>query len=291
MTLTTPIHLTAIRDGPPPTRSQPRAPIRLIAIDLDGTLLRSDKTVSPRAIETIKAVKKRGVRVVLASARPPRGVRDIYHQLGLDTVQINYNGALIHDPHRRAHLYHHPLPRKITRQITRWARRIDPHVGVYAEILDQWHTDAPHDEPQIETAKTFPPDYVGPLHTFLHLPITKLMLIAPPARQKKIRQGLARLFSRKISVAISDNHLVQIIHRRVNKGRALSLIADHYGIHREHVVAIGDAPNDIEMLRWAGVGVAMANAWDQTRRAADVITLSNDEDGVAAILEDFVLRP
>ncbi len=271
--------------------SSPRPEIRLVAIDIDGTLLRSDKTLSPAVIDSVKAVSRRGVRVVLASARPPRGIRAIYERLGLNTLQINYNGALIHDAHRRLHVYHRPLPPRLAKRIATMARRRDPHVGVYAEILDRWYTDRAHEQPQIETAKTFPPDYVGPLESFLHLPITKLMLVAPPQRLQSIRRIIYAQFSRSVGFAISDPHVLQIIHRDVDKAAALRLTATHYGVQQDQVMAIGDAPNDIGMLRWARLGVALANAWEQTRQAAHTTAPSNDDDGVAVALQEHILRP
>lgn len=274
-------------DLPPPTISG--EPIQMIALDLDGTLLRSDKSLSRRSRSAIAEAMKRGVRVVLASARPPRSVRDIYHQLGLDTLQINYNGALIHDQPKRQHLYHRPLPASLARQIAVRARELDPAVSISVELLDRWYTDHVDDNLPTETGKAFRPDFLGPLEVCLKRPVTKLMLLAPPQRLAPVRAAISVEFHGRIATTMSDDHLLQIIHPAVDKARALAKVARCYGVAPERVMAVGDAANDLGMLQWAGIGVAMGNAWPAVRRAADVTVPHNDADGVAFAIDHYVL--
>lgn len=263
--------------------------IGLVAIDLDGTLLRSDKRVSRRAIAAIGEATGRGVHVVLASARPPRSVRDIYQQLGLSTLQINYNGALIVDWFRARYVQHLALCNHVARRIADRAREMDPRVCVSVEVLDRWLTDRHDPALATETARACGPDFVGPLDQCLKTPITKLMLLAPPPRMTPIREMVRREFAGEVAVFISDDHLTQVCHRGVEKSAAVAWVANHYGIDAARVMAIGDAPNDAAMLRWAGLGVAVANAWEPTRAAADATVPSNDDDGVACAIERYVL--
>ncbi len=264
-------------------------PFGLVAIDVDGTLLRSDKCISRATTVVIEEATQRGVRVVLASARPPRSLRSIHDQLGLDNLQINYNGALIHDSRRRLHLFHQPLPAALVQRVVKVARRADPKVLVSIEILDKWYTDHFDDSLPTETSKSFAPDFVGPLESFLHVPVTKLMLLAPPHRLKTVQTTVAARFPEQIAMTISDTHLLQIIHPDVDKAAALARVAEHYGVPRQKVFAIGDAPNDIGMIRWAGLGASVENGWPMVRKAADVVVQSNDKDGVAKALRHFVL--
>ena len=263
--------------------------IKLVALDLDGTLLRSDKRLSKRAVEAIRETRRRGVRVVIASARPPRSVREIYEHLELDDVQVNYNGALIYDQLRRRNLYHRPLEANLVKRIVKVARRADRKLVVSVEILDKWYTDHFDESLPTETSLKFFPDFVGPLESFVHIPATKLLLLAPPKRLEKVTKTIHAKFGPMIGMAVSDKHLLQIVHPRVDKGRAISKIARKYGVARQQVMAIGDAPNDRQMLKWAGLGVAVENAWPTVREAADVIVPSNDDDGVVVALEKFVL--
>ncbi|MCC6683062.1 MAG: HAD family phosphatase [Phycisphaeraceae bacterium] len=261
----------------------------LVAVDLDGTLLRSNKSLSRRAADAISQATEHGVQVVLASARPPRGVHAIYRRLGLKTFQVNYNGALIHDPHRGRHVFHQPLNADLARRIARLARRIDAECLVSLEILDKWYTDRVDHELTVETSKFSDPDFIGPLEAFFTVPVTKLMLLAPPPKIEKLRVQVKRRFGSQVAVLLSDAHVIQIVHRQVDKAVAVKWIADADDIPASRVLAIGDAPNDVGMLRWAGLGVAVANAWPAAMKAADVTVSSNDDDGVAEAIEKYVL--
>lgn len=262
----------------------------MVAIDLDGTLLRTDKRLGAHSVEAIAEATRRGVHVVLASARPPRSVSEVYRRLGLNSVQINYNGALIHDLPRHRHLYHCPLPPRLALRIVRSARRADPQVVVSAEILDRWYTDRVDPTLATQTSLQQAPDHLGPVEGFLNVPVTKLMLLGPPERLGYVHGTVRRRFGRKVGLLVSDRHLLQIVNRQVDKAAAVARVARDYGIPRTQVMAVGDAPNDVGMLRWAGLGVAMSNGWALAREAADCIVPSNDEDGVAHAIERYILQ-
>lgn len=273
-----------------PLTSTKAARVDLVAIDLDGTLLTSDKRLSKRAVAAIAECTGRGVRVVLASARPPRSVREIYGILGLDTLQINYNGALIHDPPRGAHVFHQPIEAALARRIVKAARGVDPDVAVSVEILDRWLTDRVDPRYATEVSKSFEPDFVGGLEALLNGPVTKIMLLAPPERLDPVRRDIAAKFGSEVALLVSDDFLLQIVHRDVDKAAALNFVAQSYGIEPANIMAIGDAPNDVGMLRYAGLGVAVDNAWEATRAVADAIVPANDADGVTHALHHFVLN-
>ncbi len=262
----------------------------MVAIDIDGTLLRSDKSISPRTARAIQSSIEQGVEVVLASARPPRAVRQIYDALRLSSLQINYNGAVIHDAIRDQHIYHQSLAPELARRVFELARRVDPSVVVNIEALDRWYTDRVDPDLSMEVSKTFEPDWVGPLDNHLNDPVTKVMFLAPPGRIDAVRQAIAHAFTQQVTIAVSDPHLIQVVHHTVDKGHALGMIAGTRGFSAQQVMAIGDAPNDAGMLRWAGLGVAVENAWPEALEAANATVASNDQDGVAEALERYVLR-
>lgn len=272
-------------------RPQRAAAIRLVGLDLDGTLLGPQKTISAACAATIAECVKRGVRVVLISARPPRSVRPIQQALGLDSLQVNYNGALIHHPSEGWRLYHRPLPAAVARQVVTVARALEPRLAVSVEVLDQWFTDWLDESLPTETSLHFKPDYIGPLSQVLNRPITKLMLLAQPERLRAVSEALEQRFAGRIAMAVSDQHLIQVMHPAVGKGKALARVAGYYKIPRAAVMAVGDAPNDAGMLRWAGLGVAVQNAWPEVQAAADVVVPSNEAEGVAIALERYVLSP
>src|SRR5580698_7789010 len=153
--------------------------IRLVAIDLDGTLLNDSKQVSDQTVKAISGLPARGVKVVIASARPPRSVRHIYAQLGLDTWQINYNGALIWDEPAKQVVYHRPMEGNVVRRIIDRARAQFPDVLVTCEVLDRWYTDRFEQTYTTETGRLFKPDVIAPLDDFCNQPITKLLFLGP----------------------------------------------------------------------------------------------------------------
>jgi hypothetical protein len=263
----------------------------MVAIDLDGTLLSSRKTITPKTHAAIKAAVAAGIKVVLATARPPRSVRAYYEALHLDTPTINYNGALIWDEKRRKVVEHVPLDGAVAKKVINWGRGLYPQMLVSVEILDKWYTDHYSDLPEYmtETAKQFTPDFVGPLDAFLRVPITKLMLLGEPARIVEIERGIAGKFAEMVSQTRSEAYLLQLMNPKTSKARALAKIAALLGIAAGEVMAMGDAPNDVEMLRWAGLSVVPENGWAEVRQVAHAVVPSNDKDGVAVALRKFVL--
>ena len=266
--------------------------IQLVALDLDGTLLTSRKTISARAHRALQAVRKRGIHIIFATARPPRSVRTYYQHLRLKTPQINYNGALIWDEAAGKIIEHRPLASAAARRVIDFARKQHPEVLVSVEILDKWYTDHYADMPEYatETAKHFTPDFVGPLDAFLTVPITKLMLLGDPKWIEKLEKTIPAKFGKAIGHTRSDPHILQILHPGVDKGGALAKVAAHLGVAAENVLAMGDAPNDADMLKFAGLAVVPQNAWPRIIPLADHIVPSNDNDGAAIALETLVLK-
>ena len=262
----------------------------LLALDLDGTLLRSDKQLVMYDAVAVKEAMRRGVKVVLATARPPRSSKPIHKRLGLDTPLINYNGALIHDVQAGEHTFHQPLCSQTARQVIDLARSIEPSVVVGIEVLDKWYTDHDHPEFKTATAKRFKPDYVGPLDVPLSQAVTKLMLLFHAKQLKPVREAIVSKFAGVAAFPQSDATIIQVVHAEVDKASALAHVAQGLGIAPERVCAIGDAPNDAGMLRWAGLGCAVASAFGSAREAADVILdHTNDERAVGQAIERYVL--
>jgi Cof subfamily protein (haloacid dehalogenase superfamily) len=259
-----------------------------VAVDLDGTLLTSDKRLSVKAIEAVSEARRRGIKVVIATARPPRTVKEIYRHLKLNTHQINYNGALIQHPDHETHLRHEPLSPDLAYAICTVARKTDRKCIIALEILDKWYTDK-HDPSLVtETSKSFNPDYVGPLLEPLQQPITKLMVMAPPDRMAIIREVLHKRYKSAATFITNEDHLTQIAHFEADKGRGLRFLCEKYGVEPEHVMAIGDGINDVGMIRFAGLGVAMGNGCDEVKEAADVVAPTNDADGVSDTFWKYV---
>lgn len=264
-------------------------PIRLVAVDLDGTLLNDSKQISPPTVKALHGLAQRGVKLILASARPPRSVRHIYAQLQLDTWQINYNGALIWDEPARKVIFHRPIPGDLVQQIIHTAREIHPRILITCEILDRWYTDRFDQSYTTETGRLFKPDVIAPISSFCNQPITKLMFLGSSTIIPALDTKLARLFKPHVSLVRTDDELLQIMDRKVSKAVALEMVAGHYGVPLTNVMAIGDAPNDVGMLQLAGIGIAMHNAHPLAKQVASWIAPSNNDHGVHAALRRYNL--
>lgn len=263
--------------------------IRLLAVDLDGTLLRSDRSISEASRLALRAAMRAGVAVVIASARPPRSVRPFYRALGLDTPQVNYNGALVWDEPTATALCHIPLSGGQALAMVETARAEAPDLLASCEILDRWCTDRVDERYLTETARLHPPDVVAPLETFCQGEVTKLMLQGPPPEVARARAALEARHGSEARLIQTEPDLLQITRRSADKGAAVALIAARLGRAAHEVLAIGDAENDLGMLRFAGASAAVANAPPHVQAAAQWVAPRNDDDGVVAAMRRFGL--
>lgn len=276
-----------------PRRDRPPARVRLLAIDVDGTLLRSDGGLSQGVIDACRAAVRAGCVVIPATARPPRAMRTILQTLGLSGPTINYNGAVVWNPVEQKPQHHESMDAALASSIIAEARAILPDTIVSVEILDRWFTDRVDARFHTETSRVFDPDYVGPIDSFLDQPITKLMLLEDPGRLSPVLEMIRDRYwrQRRIAMFLTDPHLIQIVSPMVDKSIALQRLAHRLGVSRDEVMTIGDGPNDAGMIEWAGFSVAVENACPLVRDLADVVVPSNDDQGVAKAIHRYVLAP
>jgi len=284
------------------------APVDLVAIDLDGTLLRSDGSICFSAAQAILEAVEKGVKIVLCSGRAPRSMMKIYDALGLKTVLIAHNGALVFDPILNTTLEHETMPGALARQVIEVARSVEPTVAAAVEVNGHCYTDTVRKKPK--AAATMATSYAlgggvvdhvapppaadmqhpaGSLFDVLDLPVTKVMFVGTSDVLGGIQMSLQAKLADKVGFSFSDLRLLQVVRGGVDKATALEKVAARYGVPRQGVMAIGDAPNDMGMLGWAGLGVAMQNAWEEVRRAAHFVCPTNDDAGVAQALRKYAL--
>jgi Cof subfamily protein (haloacid dehalogenase superfamily) len=265
--------------------------IKLVAMDLDGTLLSSDKTISAKVAETIaRARSERDVKVVLTTARPPRSTVAYYRQLGLNEPVINLNGALVWEPDTRQILLHKPVPLRTARGIVKWAKQRFPGVRISADVVDRWYTDAEELEELTGLgANHHQPDLIAPTNTWLTTPVTKLLIAGRPEWIETVNWAVRTDIPSQVQAIPADGQMLHVLSRGASKQRSLETLCRQLGIRREEVMAIGDDANDVGMIEWAGVGVAMANGHVSCLQAANLVTDHNDADGVANVMRRFVL--
>ena len=266
---------------------------RLIAVDLDGTLLQHDGTVHPADRQAVADATAAGHRVVIATARPPRISRDLHASLGLDTPSVHFNGALVLDGDG-TRLVHHTLPTPLAQEVAAAARALHPAVVLDVEAdldgRDAWHTDRLHPTLHTKISAGGRPDRRvadGDLAALIDRDVTKLMLVAEPAAMPDLEAGIRARFGSAINIAISDAHLLQVVSPHATKAAGCAAVAAHLGIEQARTLAVGDAPNDAEMLQWAARGVAVANAWPELKAVADAIA-PDGEPGVAWVIRTLL---
>ncbi len=263
------------------------ATIRLIATDLDGTLLQPDGTVSPRARAALRAARARGLRIVLVTGRPPRGVRSL--ALGdYAEVAICANGALTYDPAADRLLEQRPIPAAVTRRLVCDLRQAAPGVVFAAEIglAFRREPDYPGGDPLDERDGA-----VEDALEFGARGVAKLLARHPEMVQKLLLPLAVAVAGDDAVVTRSGTELLEISAAGVTKASTLAGFCASAGVAATEVVAIGDMVNDLSMLRWAGHAVAVASAHPDVLAATDEVIAGNDRDGVAEYLERLAARP
>ncbi len=254
---------------------------RLIASDLDGTLLRSDGSASQRTLEALARTVAAGIRFVLVSARSSGWLAPEAARLGLDGIGICSNGAVVFDYEAKRMLIHRPLEPEIAREIVHGLRLAAPGVVFGCERPSGFVAE-PAYQPLYRARGSIPR---ADALAFLSEPVTKLVLQHPELAQAELHALASDFGGEGVEASYSGAGLVEIAAAGVTKGAALAELSAELGVDRSEVIAFGDMPNDVPMLAWAGRGVAVANAHIEVLAVADEVTASNDEDGVALVLE------
>jgi len=265
--------------------------IKLIAVDLDYTLLSSGFEVSKRNKEAIARALDRGVAVTLSTGRMFSSALPFAETLELSCPLITYNGAYIRAPGSDRPLSHVPVEKEHALETVRFAAEWDLHCNVY--INDRlymskagWEAQMYMDNCKVEGI--YEPD-LEPLILSSGEQPTKILLIGESGRMGEVKARLVELMAGKAYVTTSVPEYVEIMNKNVSKGRALAAVASFLCVKADEVMAIGDGYNDIDMFRYAGVSVAMGNARDEVKSLATFVAPSNDEDGVAVAIERYVL--
>ncbi|MGC5053867.1 HAD family hydrolase [Micromonospora sp. DT48] len=259
----------------------------LVASDIDGTLLRDDRTLSARTADVLARISARGTPVVLVTGRPIRWLRLVYEQLAAPLPAVCANGAVVYDPHNDEVLRADPLAPELLAEVVRRLRAEISGVSLAVEIVDsrqmrheahyplRWDADAEAIR-AVETAEEL-----------LSVPAVKLLARAgeqqdPDQFTRLVTAALAGIAEATHS---SRSGLVEISAAGVTKAAGLAWYCHRIGVAAPDVLAFGDMPNDLPMLTWAGRAVAVANAHPEVLAIADEVAPANSSDGVATYLE------
>jgi len=270
---------------------------RLIISDIDGTFLNSNGRVTPRLRDVVMRAVRSGVHFGLATGRPHRWLMPVLDQLPVSPVCVCANGAVVYDPSSDTVLESFELEPEVMAEIVEAVDSVMAPLGLPygygAERVGQSALD-PEDEVFLVTPSYNPDAWdsrfgVVPVAELIDVPAAKLLVRCPELVSAEMFDLIAPVVeSESAHVTYSmDEGLLELSRPGVNKATGASILAARYGVEPGEVITFGDMPNDCEMLAWSGMGVAMANAAPAALEAADHVTASNDEDGVAQVLEHW----
>lgn len=262
---------------------------KLIAVDMDDTLLDNKLRISERSIEAVRKVRASGINITLATGRMFCSVKPYAEQLGINLPLITYQGALVKNALSEEVLLHKAVPLNLARQVITSVKEYGYHINVY--INDKLYVEkiTPEGEHYSEICG-IELNAVGDLLGFLQHPPTKVLIISSEEKIDQLQNDMKPIYGEQLHITKSKPHFLEFSHPEATKGHALAMLANYFGVQREQVMAIGDGYNDVEMLEFAGMGVVVGNARDEIKALADYVAPSNEEEGVAEVLEKLVLK-
>ncbi|MGI6713201.1 MAG: Cof-type HAD-IIB family hydrolase [Bacillota bacterium] len=262
---------------------------RLLAIDLDDTLLDNKCCVSPRTKEAIKKALDKGLYVTLATGRMYRSALPYALELGMDVPLITYQGALVKTSVTKEILYHRPVPLELAKEVIREGEKRGFPSNIYLD--DRLYVDrmTPEAEGYLKLAKV-PAKEVGDLSSFLTEEPTKVLLMGEESKLNELWPQMAQKFGKQLYITKSKPNFLEFTHPDATKGQGLVAVSRFLGVKKEEIMVFGDSYNDLELFKYAGFSVAMGNAREEVKKQADYITQNNDDDGVAEAIEKLVLN-
>ncbi len=264
----------------------------IIVLDLDGTLTNRDKVMTPRTRDALMEAQKRGKKVVLASGRPTQGVMPLAKELELSRFGgyiLSYNGGLIISCETGETVFSRQLPVESNHRIIGLAveHRVDilTYEGDYLVVNNR---ECPY--AKIESRiNHMPMREVEDMASYVDFVVPKFLMLDDGDYLALVEPRVKAALGKNFSVYRSEPHFLEILPKGIDKAQSLERLLETLGMSREEMIACGDGYNDLSMIRFAGLGVAMENAVLPVRKAADYITDSNNEDGVAKVVEKFLL--
>ncbi|PMJ92409.1 Cof-type HAD-IIB family hydrolase [Vibrio sp. 10N.261.55.A7] len=265
---------------------------KLIALDMDGTLLNSDKQISEPTKKSIALARDKGVKVVLASGRPIDGMVDKLQELNIsgdEEFVLYYNGSMVQELGNEEIIHRNIINARSAKEVAKLTKEFGLDVHAFSEehgLITPKTSQYTQLEATINglTITEMDFDLLEDDH-----PIIKAMIVGEPDKLSSAIQALAPEYHERYTIVQSAPFFLEFLSLKSNKGIGVEAIAKHLDILPSEVICVGDAENDNHMIKYAGLGVAMGNAMEETKALADYIAPSNDEHGVAAVIDKFIL--
>lgn len=261
--------------------------IKLIATDIDGTLLNDKHDISLETKELLAYFIENGGKFVLASGRAYESTKKILEKLGLEGIVITYNGARIVDTRNNEILYHELLEAVYVKKLIEIARKYSIHVNIYKN--DDWYVENKTREESIYYAKACGKDPIEiNFNDFEDFSATKVLFIAENNMLKKIEDEIRKELKSEVHITYSKSTFLEVLNKKVNKGEALKKILELLNIEKENCIAFGDELNDKEMLEYVKYGIVMENGNSILKDRIPHKTLSNKENGIYHFLKEVL---
>ena len=265
---------------------------KVIAFDLDGTLTNSQKIISPKTKETIFKAMKKGAIVVLATGRPTSGVIHLAKELELDKYCgyiLPFNGGKLISCKDNSLVSEYSMPQDIIKDLYDFAK--SENLGIITYKDDNIITENPDNKYSVIEAKICNLNLkkVDDFKSFVDFKVPKCLMLHEPKILEKAEQKALEKFSDRLTIFRSEPFFLEFMPKGIDKSHALADLLKSLNLTKENLIACGDSYNDISMIKFAGLGVAMQNAREEVIKIADVIAGHNDEDGLVPIIEKYLL--
>lgn len=265
----------------------------VLVLDIDGTLTNSKKEVSEKTLEAVIAAQEEGIKVVIASGRPTPGITKVAKTIKLDQYGgyiLSFNGGKIINFKTKQVIYNETLPREMIPSI--YEEAVEHKVGIITyegdsaiagNGIDKYNElEARINGISLREVEDFP--------NYVRFPVNKCLLTGEPEHMAEVEVKLKERFGNFLNIYRSEPFFVEVMPQNIDKAYSLGRLLKHLGLERTQMIACGDGFNDLSMIKYAGLGVAMENAQKQVKEAADYITKSNDEDGIEKVIYKFMLN-
>jgi hypothetical protein len=263
----------------------------LLVLDVDGTLVTTDKRITEKTRQALIECQENGVRVAIASGRCTEGIRHQAREIGLDQFGgyiISYNGGRITNFRTGEVIYDIPLPDGMIHELYDYSKKENTGILTYHDGKIIAHSDTDDyiviDSKGCDLPIWVPEDF----HREVTFSVNKCILTGEPAHLEQLEKKAAKDFEGRLSVYRSENFYLEMMPLGVDKAYGISKLLQHLGYSRSQTICCGDGFNDLSMVEFAGLGVAMANAGDELKERADYIAPSCDEDGLVDVIQRFV---
>lgn len=261
---------------------------KLIALDMDGTLLNENHRINDRVKDSLFRIREMGVKVILSSGRGYKGIKGYIDELNIKDLVISMNGAAVTDYTGEKLIFSQHMESEVSREVIRLSYKYDIYNVLFInndmyvdEINENGLFFEKHDRIRLNA--------VGNLNDFYNFePVGKMLLIGENSKLTMLREAIYKSLGNRVNVTFSLPYFLEAYSPLVNKGVMLEKVCRYYGINRDDVIAIGDGENDISMIEYAGLGIAMENASPSVKDAADFVTRTNFSDGVWYAIEKFI---